>query len=145
MDRILSITLGILLVSSGLSYVNTWGIFAAAGIPPSAATAVSPNVIEQGSGCGSNTQQPNCPTTPTLSYSGTNFFGSVLFIGDWLGAMSQFVSTFSTIVPVPGQILLTYTGGANSPLGALAGMIDIVCWFDYFLFAVLFLRGGKVF
>lgn len=143
MDRILSVTLGIMLVSAGLSYANSWGIFSAAGIPGSAANAVTPNVIESNSGCGANTQQPNCATTPSLSYTGTSYFGSVLFIGDWLGALSQFVGTFSTIVPVPGQLLLAYTGGANSPLGALAAMIDLGVWFDYFLFVVLFLRGGR--
>ncbi len=144
MDRILSITLGIMLVSAGLSYASSWGIFNAAGIPGSAATSITPNVIAQGAGC-SSSASPNCQGTPSLSYSGTPFFGSILFIGDWLGALAQFVGTFSTIMPVPGQLLLAYTGGANSPLTALSFMIDLGVWFDYFLFVVLFLRGGKVF
>jgi hypothetical protein len=143
MDRILSVTLGILLISAGLSYAQSWGIFGLAGIPPSAASAVTPNVIAAASGCGSSSA-PNCQQTPQLSYQGTSFFGSVLFIGDWLGALSTFVGTFSTIVPVPGELLLAYTGGANSPLKALAAMIDLAVWFDYFVFVVLFLRGGRV-
>lgn len=136
-------TLGILLVSAGLSYAQSWGVFNAAGIPSSAASAVTPNVIAAASGC-TQSQNPNCQTNPPLSYSGTSFFGSVLYFGDWLGALAAFVGTFATVVPVPGQLLTAYTGGANSPLQALAMMVNLGTWFDYFLFVVLFLRGGRV-
>lgn len=139
MDRILSITLAILLISAGLSYVQGWGIFNIATTVPGAAQAITPNIIAQGAGCGSSSS-PNCPTTPSLSYTGTSYFGNVLFIGDWLGALAAFVGTFSTIVPVPGQLITAYAGPSAAPL---AGIVDIACWFDYFLFVILFLRGGK--
>jgi hypothetical protein len=148
LDRILSVTLGILLLSAGLSYAQSWGIFGGAGVAQGAASSVTPDVIAQASGCptgGSSGTSGGCTGTPSLSFTGTSFFSSVLFIGDWLGAMAQFVSTFATVVPVPGQLLTAYTGGASSPLAPLAMMVNLGCWFDYFLFVVLFLRGGKVF
>lgn len=144
MDRILSVTLGIMLISAGLSYAQSWGIFGLANqVPANAATGVTAKVIATAAGCVTGNGTVACPPNPTLSFTGTSFFGDVLFIGDWLGAMASFIATFATIVPVPGQLILAYTGGPQSPLGALAAMVDLGCWFDYFLFVVLFLRGGR--
>ena len=114
-------------------------------------------------GCSpTSTGSANCGAggnTAGLTGSGgplTGLFQYVAFVGDWITGLGKFVEYFALGILAPGQFLTAppfcIPGGIaiNSACGytsATVGIPDMITagiWLDYFLYVILFLRGGRI-
>lgn len=149
MDRYVSITLFFIVLQGASGFVGTWGL----GATPTGVTQITQNQLATANGCTYNTNgvlvscvggagsSTNCSGLfSCMSYAGQGLFQYVLFIGDWLFALQRWVSYFFIVMVLPGQYLSSPP--YNVP-ATIVNMITVAMYFDYFLFTILFLRGGR--
>lgn len=160
MDRYLQICLFIILVNFSSSIITSQ-ITIAVGYAPNtpvsqskAALVNQTSNLEAAAGCTTyqnGTQNCQGATQGLTGSSGplSGLFQYVVFVGDWLGGLGLFIKYMTLGLLTPGQILgqqpynlpdLANSGNIGIPDAITAGM-----YFVYFLFVILFLRGGRTF
>lgn len=75
--------------------------------------------------------------TPTLSTQYSGVFGTILFWGDFFGAILRFIASMIVGVALPYFMAVNNFGVAP----VLALMINAGVWFEYFLFYTYFISG----
>jgi hypothetical protein len=135
MDRYLSVTLFFILLNLSGAFVSSWGL----GTVQSSTQVTLPS-LASGSGL---KIYPNGTVNGAALASGYTGFGSsffqyVLFVGDWVYALGQFIKTLVIGVVLPSQWIGQYYSNQS-----FLAIIDAAVYIDYFIFAVLFLRGGR--
>ncbi|MGC8773518.1 MAG: hypothetical protein ACP5RJ_08705 [Conexivisphaera sp.] len=135
MNQFESIVFFIILMNAAGAAVNAMGVF-----PYTIQTSslVTVHTIQQGAGATVYGNGSATFNTPTLTGFGSSIYSYVLMFGDWFGAMVSFISTLAVSVLIPSFYLTQW--GVPS---AIANVINVAVWFDYFIFIMLHLRGNR--
>jgi hypothetical protein len=143
MSRLTTLLILILFINLSISVVNAY--FVNSNGQPLFLSKVQPyqgwgiNNVTSGAQCVANgTGSYSCSPTPPSSGAG-GVLSSILFFGDYFGAMVRFIGSMIEGVVLPYFFLV---GWGVPPL--LAGIFNAGMWIDYLYFFLMLLSGRPI-